>query len=103
MMRLRMSRPTSSVPSQCDEDGPTLNWGKVVYGDDGAIHRANTAASVTTTITARPATALRVRKNRDQNRPPLSNTISGTTSDSSPIGSGGPPNGGARLTGRAPS
>src|SRR5438552_18496295 len=103
MMRLRMSRPTSSVPNQCADDGPALNWETVVYGDDGAIHRAKTAASVITAITTRPATALRVRKKRDQNRPPLSSTTSASSSISSPIGTGGPPSGGTTLTARAPS
>ena len=60
MRRLRMSRPRSSVPSQCEADGPALtalmSW---AFGGCGATSGAKMAATITIRRKTRPAMAQR--------------------------------------------
>ena len=56
--RLKMSRPRSSVPSQCDQEGEELtalmSW---AFGGCGATRGAKMAATMTTTRKITPAMA----------------------------------------------
>ena len=58
--RLRMSRPRSSVPSQCEMDGPALMaLMSVASGGCGAISGAQMAATIRMSRKSRPAMAHR--------------------------------------------
>src|SRR5579864_2850125 len=63
-----MSRPMSSVPSQCFIEGPTLIRGKLAVGECGAISGANTATTTSRRRNAAPIMAVRSRTNRDARR-----------------------------------
>src|SRR5579864_4571389 len=53
-----MSRPSSSVPNQCVDDGGARRAGKLIdAGSRGAIHGANSAKMTKTTTSTTPAAA----------------------------------------------
>jgi hypothetical protein len=61
MMRDRISRPNSSVPNQCEIDGPIKRDGRSMYaGSCGAIHGAKSAQMTNTVIITAPAVASRL-------------------------------------------
>src|SRR5713226_9124723 len=64
MRRLRMSRPTSSVPSRCADDGAALISPDCFVGSYGATSGATTATRMTSTTNARPVMATRSLRNR---------------------------------------
>src|SRR6185437_898847 len=76
MTRLRMSRPSSSVPNQCSADGGLrTNDQLVATGSYGAISDANRASRIKLAITASPTTApLRRNSRRSARRVGLSSS-----------------------------
>src|SRR5689334_14241024 len=93
MIRVRMSRPMSSVPSQWAALGPALISGKFWVGEYGARTGAKIATTITRPTNASAATATLFDQNRDQNRRVLL-TSSSSGATYSPIGTGSPPSGG---------